>query len=72
MERPIRFITHSAERLPITHIASETKRNEILVGSNCRIGTKGLQRNVKMGENKNKGIVFMPKKVNNERIFLPT
>ena len=69
---PILSITHSTEKLPKTHITSDTKRNIILVGSNCRIGTKGLQRNVKIGENRNKGIVFMPKKVNNECIFLPT
>ena len=53
------------DRLPVMQISRETDRKRNPVGSNCRIGTMGLQRNVKIGEYRNNGIVFLPKYTNN-------
>ena len=74
-ENGIRWIalsmSHSTPRLPEMHITSDKRRKIRPVGSNWRKGTNGLQRNVKMGEKRNSGMVFLPRNNIRQRNLAP-
>jgi hypothetical protein len=62
-------MAHSTAKLPEIHIKRDTKRKIRPVLSNSKIGTSGLHRNVKIGEKRNSGMVFLPKNRKREHIL---